>query len=74
MNSDCRRNCTGREIFTPLAAERLPALDVIKGDNQARLNTLRQIFERLFHKDHVIRQNIFFPDTIESARIIEGKT
>jgi len=60
----------GREFFAPLLAERLPALAEIKGD---KLSGLRQIFERLFHKDHVIRQNIFFLDTIESIRIIEGK-
>lgn len=60
----------GREFFAPLAAERLPALAEIKGD---KLSGLRQIFERLFHKDHVIRQNIFFLDTIECIRIIEGK-
>lgn len=63
----------GREFFAPLIAERLPALDEIKGDKLAKLNALRQIFERLFHKDHLIRQNIFFLDTIESIRIIEGK-
>ncbi len=60
----------GREFFAPLAAERLPALADIRGD---KLSDLRQIFERLFHKDHIIRQNIFFLDTIESVRIIEGK-
>lgn len=60
----------GREFFTPLLAENLPALDEIKSD---KLSALRQIFERLFHKDQVIRQNIFFLDTIESIRIIEGK-
>lgn len=60
----------GKEFFAPLMAERLPALAEIKGD---KLTGLRQIFERLFHKDHIIRQNIFFLDTIESVRIIEGK-
>lgn len=60
----------GREFFAPFVAENLPALAEIKGD---KLSALRQIFERLFHKDHVIRQNIFFLDTIESIRIIEGK-
>lgn len=51
-------------------AERLPAMDTIKGD---KLAALRQIFERLFDRDHLLRQNIFFLDTIESIRIIEGK-
>lgn len=61
---------SGRKFFEPLMAERLPALDKIKGD---KLAALRSIFERLFDRDHIIRQNIFFLDTIESVRIIEGK-
>ncbi len=60
----------GKQFFAPLIAERLPALDEIKGD---KLATLRQIFERLYDRNHIIRQNIFFLDTIESVRIIEGK-
>jgi hypothetical protein len=60
----------GRKFFEPLMAERLLALDQIKGD---KLTALRGIFERLFDRDHPIRQNIFFLDTIESVRIIEGK-
>ncbi len=61
---------SGRKFFEPLMAERLPALDTIKGD---KLAALRDVFERLFDRDHIIRQNIFFLDTIESIRIIEGK-
>ncbi|MEK7831439.1 MAG: hypothetical protein AAB401_10165, partial [Acidobacteriota bacterium] len=60
----------GKEFFAPLAAERLPALAEIKGD---KLTGLRQIFERLSRKDHVIRQNLSTLETIESVRIIEGK-
>jgi hypothetical protein len=45
-------------------------LDEVNGD---KLKALRQIFERLSRKDHVIRQDIFFLDTIESVRIIEGR-
>jgi type I restriction-modification system DNA methylase subunit len=60
----------GKQFFGPLAAEGLPALDDMQGD---KLAGLRHIFERLFDRDHIIRQNIFFLDTIESVRIIEGK-
>lgn len=60
----------GKQFFAPLIAERLPALDEIKGD---KLTALRQIFERLYDRNHTIRQNIFFLDTIESVRIIEGR-
>ena len=57
-------------FFKPLAEERLPLLDEIKGDKIAKL---RSIFERLFDKEHVVRKNGFFLDTLESVRIIEGK-
>ncbi len=60
----------GKEFFRPLLAERLPAINEIKAD---KLTEIRRIFDRLFHRDHIIRQNIFFLDTIESVRIIEGK-
>jgi len=63
-------HAAGKRFFEPLSAESLPALDEIKGD---KLNALRKIFERLFDRNHIIRQNIFFLDTIESVRIIEGK-
>jgi type I restriction-modification system DNA methylase subunit len=64
-------HAAGRQFFAPLITERLPALDEIKGD---KLEALRQIFERLYDRNHVIRKNIFLLDTIESVRIIEGKT
>jgi hypothetical protein len=60
----------GQQFFAPLIDEQLPALDEIKGN---KLAALRRIFERLYDRNHVIRKNIFFLDTIESVRIIEGK-
>jgi hypothetical protein len=39
----------------------------------AALSALRIIFERLFDRNHIIRQNICFLDTIESVCIIQGK-
>jgi hypothetical protein len=60
----------GQQFFTPLIAERLPALDEIKG---GKLEALRRVFERLYDRNHVIRKNIFFLDTVESVRIIKGK-
>jgi type I restriction-modification system DNA methylase subunit len=61
---------SGKQFFSPLMQECLPNLDDIKAD---KLDTLRQMFERLFDRDHIVRQNIFFLDTLESVRIIEGK-
>ncbi|MBA3571006.1 MAG: hypothetical protein H0W34_03310, partial [Pyrinomonadaceae bacterium] len=57
-------------FFEPLAQENLPDLGAIKSH---RVPGLRHIFERLFDRENVIRQNIFFLDTLESVRIIEGK-
>jgi len=57
-------------FFDPLEKEKLPAIEEIEGD---KLVEIRRIFERLFDRNHIIRQNIFFLDTIESVRIIEGK-
>lgn len=59
-----------RTFSESLTGEQLPALRDIDGD---RLSRLRQIFEKLFDRDHIVRQNIFFLDTLESVRIIEGK-
>ena len=57
-----------RYFFRHLQDENLTALDAVKGDKMARLRT---IFERLFDKEHVIRKNCFFLDTLETVRIIE---
>ena len=54
-----------------LFSENLPSLDTIKGD---KMQTLRQIFERLFDKEHPIRHNLFLLNTIPVVRIIEGKS
>ncbi len=53
-----------------LLTENLPNIDKIKGDKMAEL---RQIFQKLFHKDHPIAKNLFFLDNVEVIRIIEGK-
>ena len=53
-----------------LLSANLPNIDKIKGDKMAEL---RQIFQKLFHKDHPIAKNLFFLDNVEVIRIIEGK-
>ena len=52
-----------------LLTENLPSLDTIKGD---KMTKLRQIFERLFDKNHPIRVGIFFLDSIPIVRTIRG--
>ena len=49
--------------------ENLPNIDTIKGD---KIQTLREIFNRLFDKDHPIRVGIFFLDSIPVVRTIRG--
>ena len=63
-------HAAGKEFFAPLLRENLPNIDDIEGDKSAKI---KQIFERLFNQDHIIRQNIVSLDTIENVRIIEGK-
>ena len=60
----------GKHFFKLLADENLPDVDQIKGD---QTNALRAIFEKLFDKNHPVRKNLFFLDSLETIRIIEGK-
>jgi hypothetical protein len=59
-----------KQFATLLTQERLPPLDQLNGDKVAELKT---IFERLFDRDHPIRKNIYFLDSIPVVRIVEGK-
>ncbi|MEI6444747.1 MAG: TaqI-like C-terminal specificity domain-containing protein [Nostocales cyanobacterium ELA583] len=52
-----------------LLSANLPNIDTIKGD---KIQTLREIFNRLFEKDHPIRVGIFFLDSIPVVRTIRG--
>ena len=57
-------------FFQPLLDEKLPHLENIHGD---KIVAFRELFEHLFHKDHPVRRNHFFLDSLESIRIIESK-
>ena len=52
-----------------LLEENLPSLDKIKGD---KIETLRQIFQKLFDREHPIRVGIFFLDSVPVVRTIRG--
>ena len=54
-----------------ILSENLPNLETIQGD---KTQEVRQIFGRLFDKDHSIRHNLFLLNTIPVVRIIEGKS
>jgi adenine-specific DNA-methyltransferase len=53
-----------------LLQENLPSLDQLKGD---KIAALRGIFRRLFDREHPIRVNIYFLDSLEVVRIVGGK-
>ncbi|MDM3845138.1 MAG: TaqI-like C-terminal specificity domain-containing protein [Aphanizomenon gracile PMC638.10] len=53
-----------------ILSENLPTLETIPGDKTEKL---RQIFGKLFDKEHSIRHNLFLLNTIPVVRIIEGK-
>ncbi|MEQ1604689.1 MAG: N-6 DNA methylase [Pyrinomonadaceae bacterium] len=57
-------------FFGPLEKERLQTIDDITGHKHEHI---REAFERLFDRNHIVRKNIYFLDTLESVRIIEGK-
>jgi hypothetical protein len=53
-----------------LMGEHLPSINSFSPN---KLPDLRTVFEQLFDKEHEIRKNLFFLDTLETIRIIEGK-
>ena len=57
-------------FFQPLLDEKLPQLEDIQSD---KIGAFRELFEHLFHRDHPVRRNHFFLDSLESIRIIESK-
>ena len=60
----------GRHIIKHVEAEKLPELESIEGD---KLAALQGIFERLYAKDHPVRENLYFLNSVEAVRTIEGK-
>ena len=57
-------------FFKYLLAEDLPRLEEIHGD---KMNVFRELFKHLFDKDHPVRSNHFFLDSLGPIRIIENK-
>jgi len=58
-----------RYFMRYVLTENLPDLDQIKGD---KMVGLREIFEKLFDKDHPLRVGIFFLDSVPAVRVIRG--
>ena len=63
MNAD-------RDIFKHLMAEQLPEIDEMHED---KMSVFRSLYERLHDREHPVRKNLFFQDSLRPIRIIEGK-
>ena len=59
-----------RDIFKHLMAEQLSEVKEIHGD---KMLAFRALYERLYHKEHPVRINLFFQDSLRPIRIIEDK-
>ena len=59
-----------RDLFKHLMKERLPELAEIRGD---KMSAFRDLFERMRHREHPVRVNLFFQDGLRPIRIIEDK-
>ncbi|OWY64440.1 hypothetical protein B7486_47305 [cyanobacterium TDX16] len=60
-----------KQFIHHLLHENLQSLDDIKGD---KMQALREVFRRLFDREHPIRVGIFFLDSIPVVRTIRGVT
>jgi hypothetical protein len=58
-----------KQFMHHLLHENLQSLDKIKGD---KMQALREIFRRLFDREHPIRVGIFFLDSVPVVRILRG--
>ena len=59
-----------RDLFKHLMAEQLPEVWEIRGD---KMPAFRALYERMHHKEHPVRVNLFFQDSLRPIRIIEDK-
>ena len=59
-----------RDLFKHLMAEQLSEVKEIHRDKMLAFRTL---YDRLYHKEHPVRINLFFQDSLRPIRIIEDK-
>ena len=59
-----------KHFFQPLLDEQLPSYEEIEGD---KMTALRDIFELLYERTHLVRRNLYYLDSVKTVRIIEGK-
>ena len=59
-----------KHFFQPLLEEQLPSYEEIQADKMA---VLRDIFELLYERTHLVRRDLYYLDSVKAVRIIEGK-
>ena len=59
-----------KHFFQPLLEEQLPSCEEIQAD---KMPVLRDIFELLYERTHLVRRNLYYLDSVKAVRIIEGK-
>ena len=59
-----------RDIFKHLIAEQLPEVDEMHED---KMSVFRSLYEHLHDREHPVRVNLFFQDSLRPIRIIEDK-
>ena len=59
-----------KHFFQPLLEEQLPSYEEIQEDT---MTVLRDIFELLYERTHLVRRNLYYLDSVKAVRIIEGK-
>ena len=59
-----------KHFFQPLLEEQLPSCEEIQGD---KMPVLRDIFELLYERTHLVRRNLYYLDSVKAVRIIEDK-
>ena len=59
-----------KHFFQPLLEEQLPSCEEIQGD---KMPVLRDIFELLYERTHLVRRDLYYLDSVKAVRIIEGK-
>ena len=59
-----------KHFLQPLLNEKLPLIEDIKTD---KMEMLRNIFELLYERTHLVMRNLYYLSSVKAVRIIEGK-
>lgn len=63
-------HASDKHFLQPLLDEQLLPIEDIQGD---KMSMLRDIFELLYERTHLVRRNLYYLDSIKAIRIIQGK-